>query len=67
MQNVFLVLIVLALIAVTVTLCLGFYSLFRGGQFARNWSNKLMRLRIALQFTAIVVLTAAWWWGQHKH
>ena len=38
---------------------MGFYSLFRGGEFGRTWSNKLMRLRIALQFTAILIL-AAW-------
>jgi hypothetical protein len=65
MRDVFLTLIVLALLAVTVTLCLGFYSLFRGGQFGRTWSNRLMRLRVALQFVAILILVAAWWWGTH--
>ena len=49
MQNVFTVLILLAVAAVTVTLGFGIYSLFRGGDYARSHSNKLMRLRIVLQ------------------
>ncbi len=44
------------LAAVAATLALGFYSLFRGGQFGRDWSNRLMRLRVALQLGAILVL-----------
>lgn len=53
------VLLPIALGAVFITLCLGIYSLFRGGEFARSYSNKLMRLRVALQFVAVVVLMAA--------
>ncbi|MDP8915888.1 MAG: twin transmembrane helix small protein [Pseudomonadota bacterium] len=51
-----------ALIAVFVTLCVGIYSLFRGGDFARSHSNKLMRLRVALQFVAVLILVGAFWW-----
>jgi hypothetical protein len=47
--------------AVFITLCFGIYSLFRGGEFARSTSNKLMRLRVALQFVAVVVLMTALW------
>jgi hypothetical protein len=47
---------------VTITLGFGIYSLFRGGDFARSWSNKLMRLRVLLQFCAIMVLVAAVLW-----
>lgn len=50
-----------ALAAVFVTLCVGIYSLFRGGDFARSHSNKLMRLRVALQFVAVLVLVGAFW------
>ena len=50
-----------ALLAVFVTLCVGIYSLFRGGDFARSHSNKLMRLRVVLQFVAVLVLMAALW------
>jgi len=55
------------LIAVAATLAMGFYSLFRGGEFGRTWSNKLMRLRIALQFTAILILGAVLWLNQNHH
>jgi hypothetical protein len=42
--------------AVFVVLCLGLYSLYRGGDYARTHSNRLMRLRVMLQFIAIIVL-----------
>ena len=50
-----------ALAAVFVTLCFGIYSLMKGGQYARSNSNRLMRLRVALQFVAIIILVAAFW------
>ena len=50
-----------ALAAVFLTLCVGVYSLFRGGDFARSHSNKLMRLRVVLQFVAVLVLMGALW------
>ena len=64
MHALFQILIPLALAAVFATLCFGIYSLFRGGDFSRSWSNKLMRLRVVLQFCAILVLTAAMVWGR---
>ncbi len=51
-----------ALLAVFLTLCVGIYSLFRGGEFGRSYSNKLMRLRVVLQFVAVIVLMAGLWW-----
>jgi hypothetical protein len=58
-------LIPLALGAVLICLAVGLYALFRGGDFGRSWSNKLMRLRVLLQFIAILVLVAAaLWWGR---
>lgn len=66
MANVFDVLIPLSLLAVTVTLGVGIYSLFRGGDFGRSYSNKLMRLRVVLQAIAVAILvTAAWWNARH--
>jgi hypothetical protein len=60
-------LIPLALGAVLITLGFGLYALFKGGDFGRSWSNKLMRLRVLLQFVAIVILcAAAWWWGRAR-
>ncbi len=51
----------IALLAVFATLCVGIYSLFRGGDFARSHSNKLMRLRVMLQFVAVLILVAGFW------
>jgi hypothetical protein len=65
MNPVFNVLLPIVLGAVFITLCLGIYSLFRGGDFARTNSNKLMRLRVALQFVAVVVLMAAFYFSQN--
>jgi uncharacterized membrane protein len=62
MENVFTILIVLAVLAVSVTLGFGLYALYRGGDYARSNSNKLMRLRVALQATAVVLLVAGLWW-----
>jgi hypothetical protein len=59
MHGPFIFLIPLALGAVLVTLGFGIYALFRGGDFGRSYSNKLMRLRVLLQFIAIIVLVAA--------
>ena len=56
------ILILLAVGAVAVTLGFGIYSLYRGGDYGRSHSNKLMRLRVALQALAIVLLVAGMWW-----
>ena len=56
------ILILLAVGAVAVTLGFGLYSLYRGGEFARSNSNKLMRLRVGLQAVAIVLLLVGLWW-----
>ena len=59
--------IFVALAAVTTVLAIGIYSLFRGGDFGRSYSNKLMRLRVLLQFIAVIVLVAAAWWRTSVH
>jgi hypothetical protein len=55
----------IALAAVFITLCVGIYSLFRGGDFNRSYSNKLMRLRVILQFVAIVLIMATLYFSHH--
>lgn len=62
MGNVFNILILAAIGAVAITLGFGIYSLYRGGDYARSNSNKLMRLRVALQALAIVLLVVGMWW-----
>ena len=61
-MDIFSYLIPIALIAVTIVLALGIYALFRGGDFGRSYSNKLMRLRVVMQAIAIAVLMGAVWW-----
>ncbi|HRJ64112.1 twin transmembrane helix small protein [Brevundimonas sp. UBA2416] len=56
------ILILVAILAVTVTLGFGIYSLHKGGDANRSRSNKLMRLRVGLQAVAIVLLCVGMWW-----
>ena len=44
------------LIAVGVVLILGIATLFKGGETSKKYSNKLMQMRVLLQFVAIIVL-----------
>ena len=44
------------LIAVAIVLLLGIGTLFKGGSTSKKYSNKLMQLRVLLQFSAIIVL-----------
>jgi hypothetical protein len=62
MDTLFDILIPVSLVGVLIALALGLYALFRGGDFGRSWSNKLMRLRVLMQFIAVVVLVAAYYW-----
>jgi predicted membrane protein len=62
MDRMFDILIYVALASVAITLAFGIYSLYRGGEFGRSYSNKLMRLRVVLQFVAIIILVAAFYW-----
>ena len=48
-----------AIIAVVIVLVLGLVNMMRGG--SPNRSQKLMRLRVLLQFVAIVVIMATVW------
>ena len=59
MTKVLSILVVLALASVVFALGLGLFSMVRGGEFAAKYSNKLMRLRVILQFAAVVLIIAA--------
>ena len=61
-MDIFSYLIPAALMAVAIVLALGIYALFRGGDFGRSYSNKLMRLSVVAQAIAIAVLMGAVWW-----
>ena len=49
----------IAIAAVAVVLLLGLINMMRGG--SPNTSQKLMRMRVLLQFVAIVVIMATIW------
>ena len=44
------------LLGVGIVLILGIGTLFKGGDTSKKYSNKLMQLRVLLQFIAIIVL-----------
>ena len=44
------------LISVGIVLVLGIGTLFKGGETSKKYSNKLMQLRVLLQFIAIIAL-----------
>ena len=52
---------------VFLTLCFGIYTLFRGGDFSRSWSNKAMRFRVVAQFVVILILVGAMLWSRSQH
>mgnify|MGYP000961786003 FL=1 len=49
---------IVLLIVVAVVLILGIGTLFKGGETSKKYSNKLMQLRVLLQFIAIVILVS---------
>ena len=52
-------LVPIAIIAVAVVLVLGLINMMRGG--SPNRSQQLMRMRVLLQFVAIIVIMATIW------
>ena len=42
--------------SVAIVLVLGIYTLFKGGDTSKKYSNKLMQLRVLLQFFAVIIL-----------
>ena len=50
------ILSIILLAAVAIVLILGIGTLFKGGDTSKKYSNKLMQLRVLLQFIAIIAL-----------
>jgi hypothetical protein len=61
-MNLFSFLVPVALAAVAVVLLMGIVNMMRGG--SANRSQHLMRMRVLLQFGAILVLLAALYFAQ---
>ncbi len=56
LRAIFPMLIGIALVSVLVVLAVGLVAMFRGGEFNRKYGNKLMRLRVALQALAVLLM-----------
>ena len=50
------ILSIVFLMSVGIVLILGIGTLFKGGNTSKKYSNKLMQLRVLLQFIAIILL-----------
>ncbi|CAN7154575.1 twin transmembrane helix small protein [Bosea sp. LjRoot90] len=59
-MNVSSAIVPIAVGAVAVVLLLGLVNMLRGG--SANTSQRLMRLRVVLQFVAILVILGVLWW-----
>jgi len=64
MSGIFLILMVIAMIAVLGALGTGLYAMTRGGEFNAKYGNKLMQLRVALQAVALLLFGLAMLAGQ---
>jgi hypothetical protein len=45
-------------VAVALILTGGLYTLWIGGDTSRNWSNRLMRMRVLAQFITVLIILA---------
>jgi hypothetical protein len=52
------ILVAIACLAVLAVLVVGVGGFARGGAFNRKYANKIMRLRLLLQFIAVVLIVA---------
>jgi hypothetical protein len=51
-------LVALGLAVVALILLGGLYTLWIGGETSRNWSNRLMRMRVLAQFITVLIIMA---------
>lgn len=63
MATVFNIFAIIVMFAVVVVLLRGFRNMMRGG--SGNTSNKLMQLRVLLQFVALVLILLALYFNGH--
>jgi hypothetical protein len=59
------ILIAFLILIVVLILGAGLSTLWVGGDFAKKWSNRLMRYRIIAQFIAVVVIMGILYFSSH--
>ena len=55
------ILVILACVSVFVVLIIGVASFAKSGPFYKKYANKIMRLRVALQFVAVMLIVLYVW------
>ncbi|MHA6345093.1 twin transmembrane helix small protein [Roseivivax sp. CAU 1761] len=56
LQDPFFLLVAGVVLAVAVILLVGIGGFAKGGEFNRKYANKIMRLRVAAQFVAVILI-----------
>ena len=59
------IVVALALAVVVAILLAGLYTLWKGGDTAVSWSNRLMRWRVLAQFIAIIIIMTVLYFSRH--
>ena len=59
------IVVAVGLVVVLLILFAGLYTLFKGGDVSRSWSNRLMRLRVLAQFIVICIIVAVAYFTGH--
>lgn len=59
MNGVFFTLMLIAMVAVALTLIVGIVGMIKGGEFNEKYGNKLMRWRVILQGVALACMAVA--------
>jgi hypothetical protein len=59
------IIVAIACLAVVAVLMVGVGGFARGGAFNRKYANKLMQLRILMQFIAVVLIVIFVWLSRH--
>jgi hypothetical protein len=59
------IIVAIALAAVALILIAGVSTMFVGSEFARKWSNRLMRYRVLAQFIAILIIMLVLYFSTH--
>ncbi|MCB9991693.1 MAG: twin transmembrane helix small protein [Rhodospirillales bacterium] len=58
-MNIFTILIILAMLAVLLSLVMGLAVMAKGGETSKKYSNKLMQARVTLQGIALLLFALA--------
>ncbi|HEY0901687.1 MAG TPA: twin transmembrane helix small protein [Micavibrio sp.] len=60
MSNIFIIMMLVAMLAVVASLAMGLFSMVKGGEFNKKHGNKLMQMRVTLQGFALLFFFLAW-------